>query len=213
MASEGADPYRGLRTEQKSESGSWTGNTTARELEGEGDRSLPAPPLKARDSAAMGQLQGDAPERDRYFAQGARGEGGRWQRGSSGNPRGRPPSERALSTILRRLLRAPAPGQEGMSAREALCLQLLTRALEGDMTAIRLVLEYTDGKPAQRVEGSMTVQMMAPFTSDEAVVAHAELAGWEQAELTRKHRAGLPREHRAGQLHDWEETDETEDGG
>jgi len=118
-----------------------------------------------------------------------------------------------LSTILRKLLRAPAPGQEGMSAREALCLQLLTRALEGDMTAIRLVLEYTDGKPAQRVEGSMTVQVMAPFTSDEAAVAHAELAGWEQAELTRKHRAGLPREHRAGQLHDWEETEETEDGG
>jgi hypothetical protein len=58
-----------------------------------------------------------------------------------------------LSTILRSLLRAPAPGQEGMSAREALCLQLLTRALEGDMTAIRLVLEYTDGKPAQWWKG------------------------------------------------------------
>jgi hypothetical protein len=109
-----------------------------------------------------------------------RGEGGRWQRGSSGNPRGRPPSERALSTILRKLLRAPAPGQEGMSAREALCLQLVTRALEGDMTAIRLVLEYTDGKPAQRVEGSMTVQVMPPFTSDEAAVAHAELSAWEK---------------------------------
>jgi hypothetical protein len=48
------------------------------------------------------------------------------------------------------------------------------------MTAIRLVLEYTDGKPAQRVEGSMTVQVMPPFTSDEAAVAHAELAAWEQ---------------------------------
>jgi hypothetical protein len=140
------------------------------EQAGEGGRHLPAP--------AVGQAQGAAPEGHQYDAHGSRGEHGRWQRGSSGNPRGRPPSERALSTILRKLLRAPAPGQEGMSAREALCLQLLTRALEGDMTAIRLVLEYTDGKPAQRVEGSMTVQMMAPFTSDEAVVAHAELAAW-----------------------------------
>jgi len=133
-------------------------------------KSLPAP--------AAGRAQEAVPE------VGGRREGGRWQRGSSGNPRGRPPNERALSTILRKLLRAPAPGQEGTSAREALCQQLLTRALEGDLAAIRLVLEYTDGKPLQRMEGSMTLQVMPPFTSDEAVVAHAELVAWEQAEVT-----------------------------
>jgi hypothetical protein len=144
----------------------------------------------------------DAPANNVRDAEAA-GHGGRWQSGVSGNPRGRPPSERALSTILRRLLRAPAPTQEGMSAREALCLQLLTRALEGDMAAIRLVLEYTDGKPAQRVEGSMTLHVMAPFTSDEAAAAHAELAAWEQedasADIVRDSEAGRRGRGRGGE--------------
>jgi hypothetical protein len=138
------------------------------------------------------------------LAPGSRAQDGRWRRGSSGNPCGRPPSERALSTILRRLLRAPAPGQEGMSAREAVCMQLLVRALEGDMAAIRLVLEYTDGKPTQRVEGSMTLQAMAPFTSDEAAAAQARLAAWEEAEMTS---ADMVRDVVAG-----EDAEEREDG-
>ena len=64
--------------EQKLEAGSW-------EPAGGGDRSLPAPPLKARDTATVGQVQGAAPEGHHSFAHGAREQGGRWQPGVSGN--------------------------------------------------------------------------------------------------------------------------------
>ena len=52
----------------------------------------------------------------------------------------------------------------------------------GDLAAARLVLEYVDGKPVERVEGTLTVARMEPFTAGEAAQAMAELAAWEELE-------------------------------
>ena len=47
-----------------------------------------------------------------------------------------------------------------------------------EMAATRLVAEYVDGEPVERVEGTLMVATMEPFAAGEAAQAMAELAAW-----------------------------------
>lgn len=69
-----------------------------------------------------------------------------WPRGVSGNPRGRAPRGAALAEHLRCQL-AQVTGEDGRTTRaEELARVLIQLALDGDMQAIRTVLERVDGK-------------------------------------------------------------------
>ena len=70
----------------------------------------------------------------------------RWTKGRSGNPRGRPPRPRPLAAALRALERKR--NDAGLTNARALADKLWALALAGDLAAIRLILEYTIGKPA-----------------------------------------------------------------
>jgi len=70
----------------------------------------------------------------------------KWIKGRSGNPRGRPPRPRSLAAALRALERKR--NQAGLSNARALAATLWDLALAGDLAAIRLILEYSIGKPA-----------------------------------------------------------------
>ena len=62
-----------------------------------------------------------------------------------------------------------------MSQREALAHLLWDMALRGDLTACRLILEYMEGKPLQRVAAALARPEQLDMTADELGRATAAL--------------------------------------
>lgn len=75
--------------------------------------------------------------------------------GVSGNPAGRPPGSKNLTTMVREALQKIASG-EGMTAQtyyDLLVKRILKSAIEGgDSTMLRELWRQHDGAPAQKVE-------------------------------------------------------------
>jgi hypothetical protein len=78
----------------------------------------------------------------------ARGPNGRWASGHSGNPRGSPKRPKCLTRELERIL---ARRVNGRPIRVAVANKVIKMALEGDVSALRLLWSYVDGLPLQRV--------------------------------------------------------------
>jgi hypothetical protein len=77
-----------------------------------------------------------------------------FQKGQSGNPAGRPRSEQSITPWIKRLLFEKAHGR---TRAEHIATTLLQMAADGDVNAIRIVLERIDGKVIQPIEQSGTV--------------------------------------------------------
>jgi len=72
-----------------------------------------------------------------------------WEKGQSGNPKGRPPKGSSFAEILRQV------GEEeiqGMSKSEAISRKLWAEASKGEAWAIREIMDRMDGKPKQIVD-------------------------------------------------------------
>jgi hypothetical protein len=70
----------------------------------------------------------------------------RFKRGQSGNPRGRPPGAKNLSTLLTEALNEPVViaengGRRKISKREAIIKQLVNQSAKGDWRAVKLLLD------------------------------------------------------------------------
>ena len=104
----------------------------------------------------------------------ARDDQGRWQKGRSGNPQGRPKGTRHHATVL----------AEQMLDQEAegVVRRLLDMALEGDATALRLVVERL--VPPRR-ERPVVIDLPAIGRTSEAVLAMAKVvAAVAEGEMT-----------------------------
>jgi len=66
-----------------------------------------------------------------------------------------------------------------MSRREALAHSLWDMALRGDLTACKLVLEYLEGKPVQRVEAALGRLEQPDMTADELAASGGGATGAE----------------------------------
>lgn len=73
-----------------------------------------------------------------------------WVKGVSGNPGGRPKNDESMSAILRQLL--ATPGKDGVTPREAIMRKLITKAQAGELDAMKLLLERSEGKVPERKE-------------------------------------------------------------
>ena len=71
-----------------------------------------------------------------------------FKKGQSGNPKGRPKKENAISDILNRLLDTP---KDDKTQREILLERVLQMALKGDRWAINFIADRTEGKALERV--------------------------------------------------------------
>ena len=75
----------------------------------------------------------------------------RFNKGKSGNPSGRPKGLVSLAELLRRRLKTSPPGERKNYA-EFLVGKLLSMALQGDIQAIKLIWNYTEGMPKSLIE-------------------------------------------------------------
>lgn len=97
----------------------------------------------------------------------------RFQKGLSGNPRGRPRGARNLSTLLEGALNEKVTVKEGdqrrkISKREAMVKQLANKAASGDHRSIQLLVALLQQLEARReASGAQTINFDA---ADEAVV-------------------------------------------
>lgn len=71
--------------------------------------------------------------------------------GQSGNPNGRPPKEWTWSGLLKEKMEAMI-GEDGLTIKDAVASSLLTKAMEGDVSAIKEVGNRVDGMPAQALD-------------------------------------------------------------
>jgi len=77
--------------------------------------------------------------------------------GQSGNPDGRPKKGYSISEWFREML-ASNP-----EVRAALGKSITKKALEGDVTAQKLVWSYMDGMPSQAIEQKLEVTHVIPI--------------------------------------------------
>lgn len=96
------------------------------------------------------------PEREKQAAN--RDKNGRFVKGESGNPAGRPPSGHALTDILREAgeLTDVKIGKRKLTRKEALARRLWEHAMAGNVMAAKLIFERLDGRVPLPVEHSGT---------------------------------------------------------
>lgn len=78
-----------------------------------------------------------------------------WKPGQSGNPKGRPPKGYSITEMVRTLIETPykdpKTGQV-VDLREAIGLKIIDKAMQGDTAAQKMIWQYMDGMPKQRVQ-------------------------------------------------------------
>ena len=81
--------------------------------------------------------------------------GGKWEKGKSGNPKGRPKKGKTLTDVLEkygRELKVKTEGNKTISGIEALAVEAWKLALDGDITAIKYIYDRIDGRPKETHE-------------------------------------------------------------
>lgn len=90
---------------------------------------------------------GTAPEGGRFAKGNTRG----FKKGQSGNPAGRPKSALLSDALRRRLAEVDDKDVEGRTHAEVIADQLIAKAKEGDVAAIREIADRVEGKARQHV--------------------------------------------------------------
>lgn len=83
-----------------------------------------------------------------------------WEKGQSGNPKGRPKGAISSKTILNKFLslvekgvKNPVTGEfEDMTVAEVMNLSIIAKARKGNLSAYREVLDRLEGKPQQNID-------------------------------------------------------------
>lgn len=75
-------------------------------------------------------------------------------KGQSGNPGGRPKKGETLTDILRGYLNEPDPDSPPYTRKQMLAQALYSRAIEGDVVAIKYTYDRIDGKPVETVDNT-----------------------------------------------------------
>jgi hypothetical protein len=91
----------------------------------------------------------------------------KFTKGVSGNPNGRPKRGETMAELLRAHLAVPVELESGetITRKQSLINRLFTIATIADpkdsLTAIKIIFEYTDGKPTQPItqEGAQTIRI------------------------------------------------------
>jgi hypothetical protein len=116
-----------------------------------------------------------------------------WSRGRSGNPAGRPPSEKAFANLLNVAVREQ--GKDGVPKLRRIVDQLVKNAVAGEAWAIQQVADRLDGKPAlsmlptvqKRDAVDWTTQELKEFLRDATPMREViEVKSLEAIEMSRE---------------------------
>jgi hypothetical protein len=98
----------------------------------------------------------------------------KWDKGQSGNPKGRPKGAKNRSTIARywmevnQSLKNPLTGDtETMSQEDLMTLALIKKAREGDVAAYKALMDSGYGAPVQVVEQTNANIDLSGLSTDE----------------------------------------------
>jgi len=99
-----------------------------------------------------------------------------WQKGESGNPKGKPKGVKNRSTIARQWLEVnqnlknPITGeQENMSQEDLITLAIIKKARDGDVNAYKALMDSGYGAPVQQIEQTNIEQPLFPdVTTDDS---------------------------------------------
>jgi hypothetical protein len=69
-----------------------------------------------------------------------------WKKGQSGNPNGRPPKGHSITDAMKAVL------EGNPKTKQDFVKKILGFAMQGDMTAAKMIWNYMDGMPVQRNE-------------------------------------------------------------
>lgn len=99
-----------------------------------------------------------------------RDEKGRWLKGASPNPTGRPKKDMSLTEIVRKALKAKRE-KEGITIAQQLIEVLIEKALAGDKDAINILLDRGFGKAKAFLELSSKTEFDVDWgDSDENII-------------------------------------------
>jgi len=97
-----------------------------------------------------------------------------WQKGESGNPKGKPKGAKNRSTIAKywlevnQKLKNPLTGaEETMSQEDLMTLALIKKAREGDVAAYKALMDSGYGAPIQQIEQQQTNIDLTNLTTEE----------------------------------------------
>ena len=76
----------------------------------------------------------------------------KFQKGQSGNPKGRPKKGETMTDLLREKLDIPKTSREKMPRKEKVIEKLILLAEAGDLSALKYVFDRVDGRPKESVE-------------------------------------------------------------
>ena len=92
-----------------------------------------------------------------------------WQKGESGNPKGRPIGSKNRATIAKywlevnQRLKNPLTGEnEKMSQEDLMTLALIKKARDGDVSAYKALMDSGYGSPIQQIEQTNIEQPLFP---------------------------------------------------
>lgn len=92
-----------------------------------------------------------------------------FQKGQSGNPAGKPPGTRSFTTKVREALNTIAEGKE-YTLEEALVKSVLKKAIvDGDATSQKLIWNYLDGLPQQKIDVTSAGEKMGTTLAAEVI--------------------------------------------
>lgn len=68
-----------------------------------------------------------------------------WKSGQSGNAKGRPPKGHSVTEMVKQMM------DEQPELKRSLVTKIVNLAIEGDLTAIKLIWNYMDGMPTHSI--------------------------------------------------------------
>ena len=75
-----------------------------------------------------------------------------WKKGQSGNPHGRPKKEFTVAEKIRAILKETSDENDKRTYLEIFARRVVFDAIRGDPTARKIVMQYVDGLPIQKIK-------------------------------------------------------------
>lgn len=92
---------------------------------------------------------------------------GKWLKGKSGNPAGKPPGSISLVAMFRDALKEIDP-KEKKSHAQMLIERWIRESKSGDLSMLKEAIRYTDGMPTQRIESeNINIESKLPDEEEE----------------------------------------------